>query len=430
LKLEILTVGTELLNGRSRDAHTAYLGRELTALGLQPSFSTSVSDEASDLELALACALGRSDLVLVSGGLGPTLDDITRESASKVCGCPLAEDPAVAANLRDKFARLGRQMPPNNLKQAQVPQGALVLDNPKGSAPGLLIRPQGPYAGKTLILMPGPPSELHAVFQSSVLPWLRQHHKAPTMLAKSIMIWGLAESAVDALVAGLVPEGDTRSLSMLAHGSHVELRLTCEDQAALDALEVKALALLGDYAFSSEGKPLEAVVAELLSQEGVTVAVAESCTGGRLASKLTALPGSSKFFKSGVVTYSDASKTELLDVPPFVIKKAGAVSKDVALAMAVGLARRSGCDYCLSVTGIAGPDGGSEEKPVGLVHFGLAAPGGPAHQVFHFGPGDRNQIQARAAQAGLFLLYRALMGLPIPEEGQDRATLPGRPGTA
>lgn len=430
MKLEIITVGSELLTGHKSDAHTAWLGQQLHPLGLEPRFSTSVSDDAADIEEALKTALKRSETILVCGGLGPTLDDLTRDVAAKVSGCPLAEDKAVAEHLKALFASRMRAMPANNLKQAMVPAGAKVLANDQGTAPGLLIACRGEFQGKTLILLPGPPRELHSVFEKQVLPWLKATTKAATLFTRSIMTWGLAESAVDELLKGLVPEGETRKLAMLANGTQVEVRLSSADEAALVALETQVLARLGDYVFSSEGKSLEAVVAELLTQSGETVAVAESCTGGRLAAKLTAIPGSSKFFKSGLITYSDESKTQLLDVPPFVIKKAGAVSKDTALAMAVGLARKSGCDYCLSVTGIAGPDGGTDEKPVGTVHFALASPNGPFHQKFNFGPGSREQIQARAAQAGLFMLYRSLAGLPIDEEGTDRASLSIPPASA
>jgi len=423
MKVEIVTVGTELLSGHKRDAHTAYLGRHLHALGLDPSYATSVSDDADDIRTLLRTALSRSELVFVCGGLGPTLDDISREVSAEVAACPLAEDPALVSHLRQLFASLRRSMPANNLRQAQVPKGATVLQNPVGSAPGLIIFCEAEFAGRILILLPGPPKELHSMFEAEVLPWLHKKFSAPILYTRSIMTWGLAESAVDDLVKDLVVDGDTRTLAMLANGTHVELRLSSTDPAILTALETKVLSRMGDYAFSTEGKLLEEVVAELLISAGLSVAVAESCTGGRLASKLTAIAGSSKFFKEGLVTYSDESKTDLLEVPPYVIKRSGAVSKDTALAMAVGLARKSGCDFCLSVTGIAGPDGGSEEKPVGLVHFALAGPNGIAHQQFQFGLGDRAQIQARAAQAGLFMLYRALAGISIPEDGNDRGSL-------
>jgi nicotinamide-nucleotide amidase len=430
MKTEIITVGTELLNGHKNDAHTAYLGRELNALGLQPRFSCSVSDDAGDIREALRSALARSELVFVCGGLGPTLDDITRDVAAEVAACPLAEDPALAEQLRQRFAARLRSMPENNLRQAQVPAGARVLNNPAGTAPGLVIPCRGEFSGKFLALLPGPPRELQAVYQEGLSPWLREKYQVPPAQTRSVMSWGLAESTVDELLRDLVPEGDTRSLAMLAHGTHVEVRLSSADPAFLGRLETAVLSRLGDYVFSTEGKSLELVVAELLAGAKATVAVAESCTGGRLAAKLTAIAGSSNFFKLGLVTYSDASKTQLLEVPPFVIKKSGAVSEETALAMAVGLSRKSGCDYCLSVTGIAGPGGGSAEKPVGLVYFALAAPEGIARQVFRFGPWTREQIQARAAQAGLFLLYRSLCGLPIPEEGSDLATFSRPAGPA
>jgi nicotinamide-nucleotide amidase len=431
MKTEILTVGTELLNGRKADAHGAWIGRQLHMLGLTPSFSSSVSDDMADMKLALETALSRSELVFVCGGLGPTLDDITREAVAEVSHCPLAEDPAQRKHLEEFFAaRVKKPMPPNNLRQAQVPEGAVVLPNANGTAPGLRVTAKGPHAGKALILLPGPPRELQALFARQVLPWLQTLVQAPPNFERVINVWGLGESAVDEAVNGLVPEGDTRSLAMLAHGHYVELRLSCSSEAAVDQLEAGILEKLGDSVFSTSGKLLEEVVAELLIEKKAKLALAESCTGGRVAAKLTSVPGASKFLVAGLVTYANEAKQSLLEVPPFVLKKAGAVSKDTALAMAVGLARRFGTDYNLAVTGIAGPDGGTEEKPVGLVHFAVAAPNGVHTQEFRFGSGRREDIQARAAQAGLFLLYRVLTDLIVPEEDTDRAALPKPPATA
>ncbi|MES2202189.1 MAG: nicotinamide-nucleotide amidohydrolase family protein [candidate division FCPU426 bacterium] len=366
-------------------------------------------------------SLSRSDVVIACGGLGPTVDDITREAAAEVTACPLAEDLALKAVLTARFESRGRSMSPNNLRQAQRPQGAQVLENKNGTAPGLRISCQGVHQGKTLILLPGPPSELRPIFDEAVFPWLQDllppRDSDPGMV---VHCWGLSESAVDQALRDLVPEGDSLSLALLAHGDFVEIRCTRHD------LGSKVLERLGDHAFSSEGKSLEAVVGQLLSNAKATLCVAESCTGGRLAAKLTAEPGSSRFFMAGLVTYADGSKTDLLEVPPFVLKRSGAVSKDTALAMAVGLARRFGADYNLAVTGLAGPGGGSEEKPVGLVHFALAGPDGIATQEFRFGDAPRQQIQDRATNAGLFLLYRVLCGLPVPERDSDRAALSSR----
>jgi nicotinamide-nucleotide amidase len=428
VKIEILTVGTELLNGRKSDAHGPWLGLQLNELGLAPRFSGSVADDISDIEMALHTALERSDLVLVCGGLGPTLDDVTREAVAAVAQCPLSEDTSARATLEALFTSKGRTMTPNNLRQAQVPEGAAVLPNPVGTAPGLRVVCKGQHAGRTLILLPGPPHELRKVFLDSVLPWLKELSKAPQRYVKVLNCWGLGESAVDQALEGLVEKGDSRSLAMLAHGNYVELRLSSTDPKRVEALEAGVLERLGDFVFSTEGKLLEEVLASLLSSRGASLAIAESCTGGRIAAKLTAVPGASKFLVAGLVTYADDAKTKLLEVPPFVLKKAGAVSRDTALAMAVGLARRFGTDYNLSVTGIAGPDGGSAEKPVGLVYFAVAGPEGVVTQEFRFGgaasPASRQDIQARAAQAGLFLLYRVLSDLPVSPEDSDRAALP------
>lgn len=419
---ELIIVGTELLSGHKRDAHVAYLGSELQGLGEEPRFATLVADDAASLRLILQQALERSERVFVCGGLGPTLDDISRDIAAEIAEAPLQESPQLVEHLKALFASRGRSMPLNNLRQAQVPEGATVLENPQGSAPGLRIPCRGRFQGRSLFLLPGPPHELAAVFEGALKPWLQAELKAPPRRVRSLLCWGLAESAVDELIKDLVAPGDTRTLAMLANGTIVEVRLSGNSEAELAPLERSVLERLGDHVFSSEGKALEQVVVELLMKEGKTVAVAESCTGGRVSSKLTSVPGSSQVFKMGLVCYSNESKEQLLDVPPFVLKRVGAVSSDVALAMAVGLARKSGCDFAISVTGIAGPDGGTSEKPVGLVHFALAGPNGVVHQEFRFGNSSRNQIQERAAQAALYLLYASLAGLKLPESGSDRAS--------
>ena len=418
---ETITVGSELTRGQSVDTHSALLARTLGQAGISVRFQVSVGDVLEDLAEAIKVALSRADLVIVTGGLGPTLDDLSREAIAKATGKALKEDPAVWQQIQEFFRARGREATANNRQQAMVPEGAVVIPNLNGTAPALRLN----LDGKAVIALPGPPSELIPLLETQILPWLlmqRGEHIATSRL----QCYGLGESAVDEILQGLVPQGDSTSLAMLAKGYYVELILTgrhadqAEAEAQVEALETGVLERLGHHVYSTDGRNLEQVIGDLLKEENATIAVAESCTGGRVASRLTGVAGSSAYFIGGFITYTNDLKEKLLGVPPFVLKRAGAVSKDTALAMAVGLARVLESDYSLAVTGIAGPDGGTEEKPVGLVHFALAGPEGIRSQVYHFGNGPREQIQARAAQAALWLLYGALAGLPEEEEGTDR----------
>lgn len=421
MRAETITIGSELVRGQSVDTHSAYLGGALLRLGYPVGFQVSVGDSAEDIAAALKQALSRADLVIITGGLGPTLDDLSREAVAQALGRPLAEDAAVWQTIQDRFKAGGKVASANNRRQAQVPQGAVVLPNPHGTAPGLRFE----LEGKLLFLLPGPPSELKPMVEAQVLPWLAGRSKIHSVVRR-LLSYGMGESAVDEALKGLVPEADTQSLALLAHGSHVEIVLSALDadaaaaQARVEKLEAGVLERLGARVYSLDGRSLEAVVVDLLKQAGNTVAVAESCTGGRVATRITAVPGASEVFGTGFITYADEAKQFLLDVPPFVLKRAGAVSKDTALAMAVGLARKVDADYSLAITGIAGPDGGSDEKPVGTVHIALAAPTGIRHQVYHFSNADRAGVQARATQAALWLLYCALADIDTEEDATDR----------
>jgi nicotinamide-nucleotide amidase len=422
VRAETITVGSELVRGQSVDTHSATLGGALLRVGCPVGFQVSVGDSLADIATALQTALGRAELVLITGGLGPTLDDLSREAVAQALGRPLAEDPALWQAIEERFKAAGRAPSPNNRRQAQVPQGAVVLGNPHGTAPGLRFELDG---GKALFLLPGPPSELKPMLEAQVLPWLAGRSGRHSVVRR-LLSYGLGESAVDEALKGLVPDGDSQSLGLLAHGSHVEIVLSALEseaaaaQAKVEALEAAVLERLGERVYSLDGRSLEQVVIGLLREHRNTVAVAESCTGGRVAARLTAVAGASEAFEGGLVTYSNELKEAWLDVPPFVLKRAGAVSKDCALAMAVGLARKLDADYSLAITGIAGPDGGSDEKPVGTVHIALAAPTGIRHQVYAFKNADRHGVQTRATQAALWLLYCALADIDTEEEATDR----------
>lgn len=418
---ETITVGSELTRGQSVDTHSALLAGELARAGVRVRFQTSVGDLLDEIAEAVRLALTRADLVIVTGGLGPTLDDLSREGIAQATGRALREDAAVWAAIEARFAAFGRVPTPNNRRQAMVLEGSTVLPNPNGTAPGLRLE----LDGRALFALPGPPSELKPLLAAQLLPWLLER-QGLSQACRRLQCYGLGESAVDAALKGLVPEGDSTSLAMLAHGHHVEVILSALDSDAemaegrVQDLEEGVLERLGERVYSLDGRGLEAVVVDLLKERGQTLAVAESCTGGLIASRVTRVPGASAVFPGGLITYSNALKEKWLEVPPFVLKRAGAVSKDCALAMAVGLARALDADYSLAVTGIAGPDGGSAEKPVGTVHLALAGPHGIRHQRCEFRNSDRVGVQSRASQAALWMLYCDLADIELPEEGTDR----------
>jgi nicotinamide-nucleotide amidase len=423
---ETITVGSELTRGLSVDTHSALLARALSECGLRVRFQTSVGDVLEEIREAVACALKRADCVIVTGGLGPTLDDLTREGVAAATDRKLVANEGLWREIEARFSAAGRVPTDNNRSQAMLLEGAAALPNPNGTAPGFRLE----LDGRVLFALPGPPRELEPMLQAQVLPWLRERRAVHTR-RRVLKVYGLGESAVDSALRHLVPAGDTTSLALLATGHHVEVILSAADASGaaaeqkVEGLEAAALEILGERVYSMDGRDLAEVVIGLLKEQRLTLAVAESCTGGGLAAQLCGVPGASEVFWGGMVCYTNELKELLLDVPPFVIKKAGAVSKDCALAMAVGLARKLDADYSLAVTGIAGPDGGSEEKPVGTVHFALAGPAGVTHQRACFLNSDRKGVQARAVQAGLWLIYATLAGLDIAEEATDRGNLPG-----
>lgn len=425
LRVRILAVGSELTRGQSQDAHGPWLARALSQAGLQVLGLAAAPDSAEALERALRSALEDCELLIVTGGLGPTADDLTREALARVLGLALVEDLTLWAEIQARFKARGKDAPPNNRVQAQLLKGAVALPNPHGTAPGQRVD----LSGKTLFCLPGPPSELRPMAEAHLFPWAAKA-AGNAHASRSLMVHGLAESTVDQVLRPLLQGLPPEAYAILAHGTHVQVIVSAvrpteaEAQAEAAALADKMAAPLGPHVYSLSGESLEAVLGRMLVEAQARVAVAESCTGGRVAARLTAVPGSSAYFLGGMLTYADELKQKLLGVPPFVLKKAGAVSKDTALAMAVGLARAVECDFALAITGLAGPDGGSDEKPVGLVHLALAMPEGVWHQELRLGPGERSMIQARAAQCALWLLYCALAELDAADFTGDRASQP------
>ncbi len=404
---EIIAVGSELLTPDRADTNSLLLTAKLNSLGIEVRFKTIVGDDLPRLEEALRTALGRSQLILLTGGLGPTEDDVTRNAVSDVLGRPLREDPEIRRRIEERFRGLGREMPPNNLRQSMIPEGAEWFPNPQGTAPGIWLE----SGAIVIILLPGPPHELEAVFDSACAPRLERLAPPQRIQTRVLKIVGLPESEVDRRIAPLyLPYGNPVTTILSRPGVievHLRARTTSkeEGEALLAELGDRIELALGDYVFSTRGESLEEVVGMYVVMKGQTLAVAESCTGGLLSERITGIPGSSNFFLGGVVCYSNELKTRLAGVPSQLIQEHGAVSKQVAQALAEGVRRRSAATIGIGITGIAGPGGGTPEKPVGLVFIALADAQGTQIRQFRF-PGDRERVRYWASQMALEMIRR------------------------
>jgi nicotinamide-nucleotide amidase len=413
---EIIAIGSELLTPHRTDTDSLFLTSRLNDAGVIVRRKVVVGDSREDLADAVAGALTRADLVITTGGLGPTDDDLTREAVADVLHLDLDEDPSIVASIAARFARRGSVMPEINRRQALVPRGATVLPNPVGTAPGLLI-----HAGERLVvLFPGPPRELTAMFDAHLAPRLAALTGSRRLQRRVIKIIGRAESEVDAvaspiytpLASGPLPVETT----ILASAGQIELHLSTasDDEAAAAArldTGVRALAsALAPFVFSTDGRSLEAVAGGLLAARGWRVALAESCTGGLLAGRLTDVPGSSAWVVGGIVAYANDVKIAELGVPAAVLDANGAVSEPVARAMAEGARDRLGANVGIGITGIAGPDGGTPEKPVGTVVIAVAA-NETIVRTFRFS-GDRELVRRHSTSTALDMLRRLLLDLP------------------
>lgn len=405
---EIIAVGSEMLTAYGRDTNSLYLTGKLNSIGIEVRFKTIVGDDEERLSIALSTALKRSGgLVVLTGGLGPTEDDRTRDAVSTVTGRSLRENAEIRGRVEERFERLGRAMPPNNRRQALVPEGADWLENPNGSAPGIWLD----HEGTLVILLPGPPWELEAMFQTSCMPRLMASRGPQHIRTRVYKVIGLPESEVDRRIAPLYAAYTNPVTTILAKLGEIEVHLRArtasdeESDALLNEVGDKIELTLGDHVFSTRGESLEEVVGMYLVMKQLTVAAAESCTGGMLSQRLTSMPGSSNFFLGGVVCYSNPLKTSLAGVPTAVIEEHGAVSKQVAQWLSEGIRRRAESSIGVGITGIAGPGGGSAEKPVGLVFIGLSDVRGTAVREFRF-PGNRDRIRYWAAQMALEMIRR------------------------
>jgi competence/damage-inducible protein CinA-like protein len=402
MKAEIIAVGSELLTPDRMDTNSLFLTEELNKIGIQVVRKTIVGDNRELLGAAFKEALHRVELVLLSGGLGPTEDDLTRETVAEILGRKLQRKEEIVRAIEARFRSFKREMPEINVRQAMVPEGAEALDNPRGTAPGLWMED----AGRMIALLPGPPRELKPMFMEAILPRLAKRVSGVRMFHRELRVAGLGESHVEQRIAPIYKRYSDVDTTVLASPGEVQLhlRLWTDDapyaQKTLDEIVKGFEIALTDRIFSQDGSSMEEVVSQLLTMNNATIAVAESCTGGLLAQRLTSVAGSSSYFLGGVVCYSNERKTAWADVPPELFLSKGAVSVEVAIALADGIRRRVGSALGVGVTGVAGPGGGTEEKPVGTVHIALSHAAGTRERLAHF-PGDREMIRWQASQIAL-----------------------------
>ncbi len=412
MRAELVAVGSELLGPLRAETNTLWLTDRLLEAGVEVVARITVADDAALLESAIRGALGRVELVIATGGLGPTEDDLTREAAAAALGRKVHRDQAILDALKARFARYLRHMAAVNEKQADVIDGATVLSNARGTAPGQRLE-QG---GRLLFLLPGPPGEMMPMFTEQVLPVVRERAGGAVLRTRVLRIAAMAESDVEQAVAPVYKTFTNPRTTILGAAGQVELHLIAEGRSEAEAEErIEALAAgirraLPDRIFSEDGRELPEVVAGLLRDRRLKLALAESCTGGLLSARLTEVPGASNFLERSFVTYSNRSKIEEVGVDAGLIERAGAVSEEVAAAMAAGARRVAGTDIGVAITGIAGPDGGTPEKPVGLVYVALDGAAGNRVRRAVF-PGARERVRYQAAQVALEMLRRGLLGL-------------------
>lgn len=413
---ETIAIGSELLVGGRSDGNSLFLADALAAIGIEVRFKTIVGDDRSDIAEVLKTACHRAGIVIMTGGLGPTVDDCTREAVASVTGFRLARRKEAFESMRARLAQWGRTPNRGQLRQALIPSRATVLPNPVGSAPGFALT----WRNARVFALPGVPSEMQAMMQKSVIPFLadqleRSKQARPHPITRLILhTWGLPESDVNAKLQGLIPKRTPIALGLLASPTGVLVSLTTRAHPSIKEAVLLSLAegvrtRLHEWIYAEGQDTLEEVVGRLLRQQKLTVAVAESCTGGLIGYRLTQVPGSSAYVDRGALCYSNQAKTDMLGVPAPLIEQHGAVSREVAEAMARGMRDGAGVSVALSVTGIAGPGGATETKPVGLVYIGLDGGGDDVMaKEFRFN-GDRSAIRQRAAQAALDMLRRWLI---------------------
>jgi len=410
LSAEIIAIGSELLTPSFMDTNSLFLTRQLNEIGIPVVMKSIVGDDESYLEQAVRGSMERTPILITIGGLGPTEDDVTKKVVARVLKRQLVLDDAVLAGIQKRFKTRGAEMPANNARQALVPVGSDVLENRNGTAPGLWIHTDR----NDVVLLPGPPVELEPMFDNVCAPRLQKMTGTAALARRGYRTTGLMESALDARIAPIYRAYKNPATTILAKPGQVDVRLTArgktteEAERLVEDLGAKIEASLEEFIYATSEKSLEEVVGLQLDQKQATISVAESCTGGLLAARLTSVPGSSRYFMSGLVTYSNQSKIDLAGIPPLMLEMQGAVSEEVARGLAESVREKVGTTLGVGITGIAGPGGGSPEKPVGTVHIAVAGPGGTEHHHMVF-PGNRDRIRSWTSQAALDLVRRVLM---------------------
>lgn len=410
LSAEIIAIGSELLMPNFVDTNSMYLTRQLNEIGISVVMKAITGDDENYLEQALRGSLERTPIIITIGGLGPTEDDVTKKVVARVLRRQLVLDDDILASIEKRFKARGVEMPKNNARQALILSGSEVLENKNGTAPGLWIGDERNH----VVLLPGPPSELTPMFEEACIPRLRKLTGSMALARRIFRTTGLPESSLDSRIAPIYQKHKNVQTTILAKPGQVDVRLTAVAKTEVEANRaVQELAdviekELQEFIFANTEQSLEEVVGIHLVNKQATIAVAESCTGGMLAERLTAVDGSSRYFLSGIITYSNQSKIDLAGIPPLLLEMQGAVSEEVARGLAESVREKIGTTIGVGITGIAGPSGGSPEKPVGTVHVAVAGPAGTSHQRYLF-PGSRERIRWQATQAALNMTRRVLL---------------------
>jgi nicotinamide-nucleotide amidase len=417
----IISTGDELTTGRTTDTNAGFIADRLLELGIDVVAILTVGDHPERLRWAWSEALRHAHVVISTGGLGPTADDLTTETVAALLGRKLVSDPEVAGRIRELFRLFNRAMPENNLKQAMFPEGAVIVPNALGTAPGYRVEVGTPDDPRHLVVLPGVPREMKPMMMETVVPWLGELVGAAAVGHRTFQTFGISESGLDEVIAGIPGEG---RWSFRANFPEVSVRVVVRGndvEARLAAFGREVHARLGQYIYGEGDTSMERIVGEVLTARNTTVAFAESCTGGLVAHRLTNVPGSSSYFRGGINAYANDVKERLLGVPAALLERHGAVSEEVAGAMAEGARRTLDAAIAVGVTGIAGPDGGTAEKPVGTVCFGLAAEGRPTMTRRYQLWGNREWVKLLSSQIALDWVRRHVLGLPLLEIGRRGA---------
>lgn len=409
MKCTILTIGTELLMGQIINTNAVYLSKELNSMGYDVLYHFTVGDNPIRLKSILSSALSMSDIVITTGGLGPTQDDLTKETVAESFSKEMILHEPTLEKIESFFSKINKTMTSNNIKQAYIPKDSLILDNTLGTAPGIIIAENN----KIVISLPGPPKEMKNMFTLKVKPFLMKKSKE-VISSKVIKFFGMGESSVESHLEDLVSNQTNPTLATYAKAGEVSLRITSKGKSQKDVDEVLAPIIkeidnrLNEFIYSFDDESLEEVVGKLLIENNITLSLAESCTGGLVASKLTSISGISKSLDRSIVTYSNKAKIKELGIDENILKEFGAVSKETAVAMAKGLKGKTDSDICLSITGIAGPTGGTPTKPVGLVYIGLATNNKVIFNEFNL-HGDRSRIRNITSMLALNMIRKTIL---------------------